>query len=710
MTQYQLNFEESRELLNRYHIEPMGRQVYSVSQALGAATNLGYPLVVKPVSRKIIHKSDQGAVFLNLKTAGDLESACNSIEKMMGRFSKEEGEGLLIQKMADKGFELLVGAKQDPGFGPVTMVGIGGIFVELYSDAAMGIGVLSRRDVERMLEDTRAGKVLQGFRGQTYDREAVIDLAMGISKLMAENPDIVELDLNPVIVYEKGFAVVDARLIRDTEHVAPLSEAVRDWKKKSVDAIFNAQSVAVIGASRPGTQGGVILKNCMGIQRLYPVHPKLKTIHGLTCYSSLEELPEVPDVCVFAVSPERTVTIFETFCKLGGKGAIIFSDGFAEMGRQDLEDRLVQLSNTYEVGFIGPNCMGVIDNFSGLNTNYIPVQRSVPPTPSNCVGVITQSGGIGLELLEMFGADNQNLGKWVSIGNAATTGVPEVLAHMGDDPRIKIIAIYLEGVADGLKLMGVGKEVAKKKPVLIIKGGMGGGAQAALSHTASLAGSHEAFKACCAQAGFYLVEELTEDPKILVNVLSILTSQPRTDGSRIAVVSVGGGAGILLADQVTEEGMTLSEFAPGTKQQMQQLIEKDLKPEQLAIKDKVLKNVGNNPIDLFGNCGDDRLLESLRIVDQDPNTDVIIAAIYLQVPLLSEYLPERLVELNQEMTKPLIISPRGFSEYVDRCRTYMAQKKLHTYTVPMIKPLRIALSIWKKYDISFLGIASPDSK
>lgn len=701
MEKHQLSFGQSSALLNQYNIPSSGVQVYSLSEALAAANNLGFPVVVKPDSAKIIHKSDEKAVFLNLKTEAQLEAACRTLENKIGGFSRDSRDGLLIQKMADKGFELLVGGKQDPGFGPITMIGMGGIYVELYKDAAMGIGVLSSNDVERMLKNTRAGRVLDGFRGQVYDREAVIALVINISRLMAENPDICELDLNPVIVHEKGYEVVDARLIRDPENVVPLPKNVQAWKRKSVDAIFNARSVAVIGASRPGTQGGVILKNCMGIERLYPVHPKLKTIHGLTCYPSLQDLPEVPEVCVFAVNSEKTVAIFEAFCKLGGKGAIIFSDGFAEMGRNDLEERLIHLSETHEVAFIGPNCMGVIDNFSGLNTNYIPVQRSVPPTSSNCVGVISQSGGIGLELLEMFGADRQNLGKWVSIGNAASTGVPEILSHMGDDPRIKIIAIYLEGVADGLKLMKVGKEVAQRKPVLIIKGGTGGGAKAALSHTASLAGSHDAFRACCAQAGFYLVEELTEDPKIIVNVLSILTSQPKTAGNRIAVVSVGGGAGILISDQVTEEGMTLAEFVPETKKRMQDLFLKDLNPEQKAVQDKILKNVGNNPIDLLGNCEDDRLLESIRIVDQDPNTDVIIAAIYLQVPLLSEYLPERLVELKQELTKPLIISPRGFSPYVDRCRTYMADKQLHTYTVPMMKPLRMALGIWKKYNTSF---------
>ncbi|WP_320043413.1 acetate--CoA ligase family protein [uncultured Desulfobacter sp.] len=702
MNKYPLDFDQSAALLSEYGILPSGKQVYCLEDALKTAEDIGYPVVVKAVCEKIVHKSDQGAVRLNLKNPEELTRAINSIEKLMGGFSRKKKEGLLVQKMVDKGFELLVGARQDPGFGPITMVGLGGIFVELFADAAPGIGVLTRRDVNRMLTKTRAGKVLDGFRGQVYDREAIIDLTIRVSKLMAENPDISELDLNPVIVYENGYAIVDTRLIKDPDFTAPSRQRISDWKQKSVDAIFNAESVAVVGASRPGTQGGVILKNCMKIKRLYPVHPKLKTIHGLTCYKDLADLPEVPDLCVFAVNSEKTVSIFEQFCKLGGKGAIIFSDGFAEIGRFDLKEKLISLSKTYKVAFVGPNCMGVIDNFSGLNTNYIPVQRSVPVTPSNCVGVISQSGGIGLELLEMLGADRQNLGKWVSIGNAAVCGVPEILSHMGDDPRIKIIAVYLEGVADGLKLLQVGKKVAKKKPVVIIKGGMGGGAQAALSHTASLAGSYDAFKACCDQAGFYLIEELTEDPKIMVNILSILTSQPKTYGNRIAVISVGGGAGILLADQVTQEGMVLAKFTCETKQKLKKLIERDLKPDLSAVKDKILSNLGGNPIDLLGNCRDERLLEAIKIVDQDPNTDVIIAAIYLQVPLLSEYLPERLVELKQELTKPLIVSPRGFSEYVDRCRTFMADKKLHTYTVPMIKPLRIALEIWKKYKINFL--------
>jgi len=702
MPKSQINFAESASLLERYDIYAEGALVFSKDDAVAEAERAGYPVVIKSVSQKIIHKTDEGAVFLDIRNRAQLLDACSILEEKIGGLCSDTNEGILLQKMAAKGFELLIGSKRDPGFGTVTMIGIGGIFVELYPDAAMGIGILERSDVERMLANTKAGMVLNGFRGQSFDRDSVIELAMNVSRLMAENPEICEMDLNPVIVYEKGYSIVDARLIHQATANIPVIEEVKPWVMESINAIFTAESVAVIGASRPGTQGGVILKNCIGIKRLYPVHPTLKKIHGLTCYPALSDLPEIPDVGVFAVSSERTVSIFRDFCKLGGKGAIIFSDGFAEMGRDDLENELKQISETYNVAFIGPNCMGVIDSFSGLNTNYIPERRSVTVGESSGIGVISQSGGIGLELLEMFRADHQHLGRWVSIGNASCTGVPEILAQMGNDPRIKCIAIYLEGVADGLKLMHVGKEVTKQKPVIIIKGGTGGGAEAALSHTASLAGSHEAFKACCDQAGFYLVEDLTEDPKILVNVLSILTSQPKTENDRVAVISVGGGAGILIADQVTEEGMRLAEFAPETRSQLKTLIGKNLKLEQKSQSESILKNVGNNPIDLFGNCNDERLLEAMKIIDNDPNTDVIIAAIYLQVPLLSEYLPERLVELNDELSKPLIVSPRGFSNYVERCRTYMASKKLRTYTVPMMKPLSIALKIWKEYGRSFM--------
>jgi len=275
--------------------------------------------------------------------------------------------------------------------------------------------------------------------------------------------------------------------------------------------------------------------------------------------------------------------------------------------------------------------------------------------------------------------------------------IAEILAHMGDDERIKVIAVYLEGIRNGLRFMEAGRTVAEKKPVIVIKGGVAGGAAATLSHTASLAGSFEAFKAMCQQAGLFLIEELTEDPKILINVLSILSTQPPARGGRTAVVSVGGGAAILLADQITEEGLQLAAFAPETKERIRRLLEKKVRAASPSEAENIAKRITANPIDLFGDCDDDMLLEALLILNDDPGTDIIMAATYFQVPYLSEYVAERLVEIQDKFTKPLILSPRGFAAHVWNTRAYLTAHDFQTYTVPMIKPLSIALEIWKRY-------------
>ena len=701
MSKNQIGFNETKQLLSSYHISVPGEMAQNIEEVLATAEKIGFPVVMKGISAQIIHKSDVGCVFLNLQDPEALKNAYQQLLLNVQSVGVETLDGVLVQPMAKNGLEILVGAKQDPAFGPVVMVGLGGKNVELLADVALGVGVLTRDDVVDMLSQTKAGQILDGYRGDVFDKESIIDLAINISRLMADHPEIHELDLNPVIVYDNDVSIVDTRVIEGEPVIRPLPSEHLAEKLKSLQAIFTPKSVAIVGASRPGTMGGIILKNSMRIDKIFPVHPRLTTIQGLTCYPSLSDLPEVPDVGVFAVNAEETVRCFEEFCKMGGKGAIIFSDGFAEAGRSDLEDRLIQLSKQYNVAYIGPNCMGVIDNFTGLNTFYIPAQRTSVIDQANGIGIISQSGGVSLELKEMLKADEVNLGQCVSCGNASSVSVTNILAHMGEDPRIKIIAIYLEGVENGYEFMEVCRQVANKKPIIIVKGGAGGGAAATLSHTATLAGSHEAFRAACRQAGVYLIEELTEDTKILVNILSILTTQPLAHGKRVGIVSVGGGSGILLADQVTSVGLPLARYAPQTQDKLRELISDNMGSADHVDKEHILQGIGGNPIDLFGNCRDERLIDTLRIVDEDPNTDIILSAIYFQVPTLSEYLPEKLADLRSELKKPLIVSPRGFSDYISKCRQYLYSKKFHTYTVPMMKPMGIALDIWDRYKISF---------
>jgi acyl-CoA synthetase (NDP forming) len=701
MSARQADFNTAQSILAAAGIPIVGRCVTTRNEALALAEQLRFPVVMKLVSPDVVHKTDAGVVVLDIDSPKAAAEGYDTIIQNARKAGARQIDGVLVQKQEKPGFELLIGAKQDPVFGPVTMVGYGGRYVELFKDIAPGVGVLGADDVDRMLSSTMAGRVIDGFRGPPLDRQAAIELTMRVSLLMEERPDIVELDLNPVILYPRGFAIVDARVILGEPVVHPRAEHLSRRRLASLRAIFDARSVAVAGASTPGTIGGIILKNSSRVEKLYPINPKYEALLGRKCYRGFKDLPEPADVAVFAVGPEPTIRGFQEFCESGGKGAIIVSDGFAEIGRTDLEDELRATAEEHGVVYIGPNGLGIFDNFTGLNTLFLPLRRTSLSTRPGRVGVVSQSGGIGLELLEMLAADNVAVGKWVSCGNASGVSIAELLQHMGDDPRIQVIAVYMEGLRNGLQFMEVGREIARKKPVIVIKGGMAGGAAATMSHTASLAGSFEAFKAACRQAGFYLIEELTEDPKILVNVLSILTTQKPARDNRVAVVSVGGGAAILLADQITAQGMRLTEFSAATKKRLVQLLGSKIRHASDVERARIAERVAANPLDLFGDADDDRLLEAIRILNEDPNTDVIVAGLYFQVPYLSEYIAERLVELQKEATKPLIISPRGFSDYVFRTRDYMTQHDVHTYTVPMIRPLALALDIWKRYDIDF---------
>ena len=697
MAKSQADFNTTKKMLETGGIHIAGQATTSKDEALSVADELGYPVVMKLISPDVIHKADVGAVMLDIADREKASDAYDSIMENARIAGAKRIDGILVQKQARRGFELLIGARQDPVFGPVTMVGFGGGFVELFKDVSPGVGVLRPEDVERMLAQTMAGRVVDGFRGPPLDKQAVVETAVKVSKLMFDHPEINELDLNPVIVYTKGVTMVDARMILGDPVVSPRQEDLSEKRMASLKSIFDAKSVAVVGASKPGSIGGIILKNSSRLEKLFPINPKRDKLMGLPCYPNVSAVPEPIDVAVFAVSPNDTIKGFGEFCERGGKGAVIVSDGYAEIGRSDLEDQLRTTAHEHGVVYIGPNGLGVYDNFTGFNTMFLPSIRCQLPTRPGPIGIISQSGGVGLELLEMAAEDNLPVGTWVSVGNASGISIPELLEHLGRDDRIGIIAAYMEGLRNGLQFLEVGRRVAEKKPVLVIKGGMGGGAKATMSHTASLAGSSEAFRAACQQAGIFLIEQLTEDPKILINTLSILSTQKPATDSRIGVVSVGGGAAILLADQITSHHMRLTEFADDTKRRLSELLVGKIREASDEERHRIAMRVAANPLDLFGDVDDDRLIGAIRILNDDPNTDVIIAGLYLQVPYISEYIAERLADLRPELRKPLIISPRGLSRHVDRMRTYMAQHSFPTYSLPAIKPLSLAIEIWRRY-------------
>jgi acetyl-CoA synthetase (ADP-forming) len=209
-----LTYLEARELLNYYNI-PLARGAFvkTLDEALTASRKIGYPVAIKVVSPNILHKTDVGGVVLNVNNDDELKKAFESISKnVRKKLPKAKIEGMVVEKMVS-GQEVIVGGKEDPTFGKVLMFGLGGIFTELFNDVSFRLIPVSRKDCIEMIEEIQGYKILSGYRGKKYNIDSIVNVLLKTSKLLEENNDIKELDINPLVVTETNSIVVDARII-----------------------------------------------------------------------------------------------------------------------------------------------------------------------------------------------------------------------------------------------------------------------------------------------------------------------------------------------------------------------------------------------------------------------------------------------------------------------------------------------------------------
>ena len=208
-----LTIDESFEVLKEYRIPIADYAVVkNKSNAVDAANQLGYPVVLKAISKKVSHKTDIGAIFLSLYSEKAVQDAFDEISKNVEK-AKAKLDSVLVQKMISGGQEIMIGGKKDPQFGQTIAFGLGGIFVEVLEDVAFRVVPIKKEDAEKMMKEIKGYKILSGFRGKKYDIDAIMDTLMKISKMLDENQNIAELDLNPIIALPKGTIVVDARII-----------------------------------------------------------------------------------------------------------------------------------------------------------------------------------------------------------------------------------------------------------------------------------------------------------------------------------------------------------------------------------------------------------------------------------------------------------------------------------------------------------------
>lgn len=560
-----LDEASGKALLARFGIRtPRSEVVPDAEAGARAASGMHGPFVVKVVSPEILHKSDAGGVALRL---ADPDAVAAAIREMAEKpkIASAKLDGWLVEEMIPSGREVVIGGLDDPEFGPMIMVGLGGIFVEILKDVAFRICPIDRDEARSMLADLQGAALLKGARGEVpVDEEALLDamLALGGKDglLMRIAGEIAEADLNPVIVSPEGAIAVDARFVLAPVPTAATAttEATPAPASDTFRPLFEPKTIAVLGASTKEVQiANTFIRRLKAFGfagPIYPIHPQADEIEGLTAYPSLGDTPEPVDYAYVAIGAKR---IPDALAAAGGRCRIaqVISSGFGETEQgQDLERELVRSARAGGTRVIGPNCLGTYSPRGGLTF------PSDAPKELGRIGVVSQSGGLSTDIIKRGQWRGLRFSGLVTIGNSADVKPHELVEYYFDDPKTRAVGLYIEDVREGRAFFDLLRRHPAPKPVVVLKGGRTAlGRMAAASHTGALAGDNRVWEALSAQLPVALVSTVDAFIDALL-ALQHLTLRPGKPTRSAVLFGNGGGASVLGTDAFADNGLLVEPF------------------------------------------------------------------------------------------------------------------------------------------------------
>ncbi len=551
-----LNEHESKQLMAAVGLPlPEEAVTFDEDAAAQAAAQIGYPVVVKALGGAFTHKTEAGLVRLNLADRESLLSACREIRSNAGAGL----EGFLVQPQLRGRRELLAGLFTDPLFGPVVMLGLGGTFAEFFSDVSLRIAPLTEADAEEMLDELRSSRLLGAVRGEAaVGRPQLREILLGLSKIALNFPLVGEVDLNPIIVSPDGIPQIADALVIAREPAEP-KEAPAPVASDLLGDFFHPKSIAFVGASAQIGKWGQMLFTLTasgGFKgRIYLVNPKGGTIAGRPVYRSVMEIDDPVDLAVVTIPAAGVPALIEAFSAKGIRNMLLVSSGFGETGSKgrQMESRLVESARRAGILIIGPNTMGICNPHVQLYCTG----SHVRPQPGG-TAVVAQSGNMGTQLLAF--AEQQGIGirGFCGSGNEAMVTVEDFLEGFERDPITENVMLYVESVKDGPRFFRSARRVGRKKPIVLLKGGRSAaGHRAAASHTGALGSDVRVFDAMCRQAGIVQVDH----PMDLLDLSAAFSAVPIPTGSRAAILTLGGGWGVVTADLCADHGIEVPDLA-----------------------------------------------------------------------------------------------------------------------------------------------------
>lgn len=616
-----LSEHDSKELLRSYGVVfAREENVQDAAAAAAAAKAIGFPVVAKLCGDSIAHKTERDLVRLGLRDEGAVRDAA---AELLGKATEEDGPvTLLIAEMVPAKRELILGLVRDAQFGPCVLVGIGGIAAEVQGDVAFAAAPVSREQVSRMISSLSCRDLIQKpFRGEpAVDEDALAEILVSLGRIGLERDDIASVDLNPVLIKKNAPVAVDALVVlQDPSDVQPVERAAKRGSASTdrSDAallarfrpLFHPRGIVVAGVSgHPGKFGFATLHNLrrFGYEgKIFPVKPDAAEVLGRPTLSGVSEVPEGEADLVFVCTPNKVnVDLLRACAAKGVRAAFVTSAGYGEAGAEGvaLQEELVATANALGMLLIGPNGQGVISTSLSMCAQIVP-----PFPPAGRIAVASQSGNLVSSFLNYACGSGVGVSKAVSLGNSAQTSLCDLLDYFAADSETSVVLAYLEGVTDGEHFARSLQNLTRRKPLVLLKGGVAEtGKRAAASHTGALASDARVFDGICRQFGVLRPETVEE----AFEWAATLATQPLPKGRRTVVFSTVGGWGVLAADACSAMGL---DVIPLPKELLQSIDERV--PARWS---------RNNPIDLAGGEGRDTIPEVLEMIAAHPEVDAVI--------------------------------------------------------------------------------------
>ena len=658
--------ESSKEILREYGIKvPDYALVTNTDEAVQKSKEIGFPLVAKIVSADILHKTDVGGVKVGLNSEDEVKK---TFDDMFYRLKEKfDVKGVLLEKMVPNGVELIIGLQNDSQFGPSIMVGLGGIYTELFKDVSFRVLPITKNDALKMLESLRGKEILRGFRGsKPINMDMLSEAIVNIGTLGVDMAGKYEsIDFNPVVLYPDGYFVVDAKIIlKEKSSDDAISRANPD--SSHMDLFFNAKSVALIGASpEPGKIGNSVMESLAKHDykgKVYPVNAKgYSEIMGVKAYKNLLDIKDPIDVVIVTVDLKFVPDLLTECGKKNIHNMVIISGGGKELGgeRAAIEKRIQDLSRQLNIRIIGPNCIGIFNGENRLDCAFQGHLRMLRPKQGN-VAFLSQSGTVGIAFMET--SDVFGLSKMISYGNRSDVDEADMIHYLAQDPNTNVIGLYVEGLGDGRKFMNAAKDVIKQyqKPIVVFKNGRSTkGAKQAASHTGSLGGSFAVISGAFEQTGIISVDSYEE----LTSALKALTWQPVPKGNRIAMVTNGAGPIIAAIDNFERLNLELAQLSDQTIKSF-----KEHYPATYVI---------GNPCDVTGSASADDYRFAIQSFLDDPNVDIVMPWFVFQDDPLEEKIVDILADFQKQKKKPILVGAMGgpFTEEIS--------KKIEAFNIPV---------------------------